>query len=365
MTDFEPVFAGRFLTEMEWWLQPTEPGAPRRIVGTATVVDGAAVLLTDAIVGPQGEPGEPADIIRREYGITDPGDLPSVGTLDESDYGRAWYIGGQWYVFDHGSYHIIQGSIPGPPGTTPLLSMSAEVVEQPESGPIGEIEVDPSGPSTEPHFHLKIPGIPGPEGPAASIENALDYDDDGTPAEVGDFLVKKTETTWGPGAPTFYTPKKFTIPHNSFIAHSGSEPRFLIASLNLPVFQHDFYVDVNGHIKWQRANIFSSVQCEVEVRIGITGASTGEVEDLCGLAPYDPSIALLDSATIANIFPHYSDPGNPDRAVTPDTLAGRYNAGDAYTIYVFMHKIGGSGSYVYQKDYTSQVRVNVEPVENT
>lgn len=359
----EPVFAGSFLTRMEWWLLPQEPGVPRRIVGSATIVDQEAVLLTDAIVGPQGIPGEPADIIRREYGITDPGDLPSVATLDESDYGRAWYIDGQWHVFDHGEYHVIQGSIPGPPGTTPLLSLSAEQIEAPDSGPIGEIDVDVSGTSTAPHYHLKIPGIPGPDGPAAAIEAATDYDDGGTPSEEGDFLVRKTDGKWGPGSPTFYTPKKYTIPHNSFIPHSGSEPRFLIASLNIPPQEFDWYPDVTGHVRLQRANIFSSVQCEVEVRIGVTGVGTGESADLCGLGPYDPSVALLDSITAVHILPHFSDTANPDRAVSPDTLAGRCNAGDAMTVYVFVHKIGGSGSWSFTKDF-AQLRINVEPVEN-
>lgn len=95
---------------------------------------------------------------------------------------------------------------------------------------------------------------------------------------------------------------------------------------------------------------------------GITGASTGESEPLCGLAPYDPSVALLDSATIANIFPHFSDSTDPDRATDPDTTAGRCLAGNAYTVYVFVHKIGGSGSWTFVKDYNAQLRINVEPV---
>lgn len=359
----EPVFAGEYLTRMKWFLLPREPGTPRRIVGTATIVDDEATLLTDAIVGPQGIPGEPADIIRREYGITDPGDLPSVSMLDESDYGRAWYIAGQWHVFDHGEYHVIQGSIQGPPGDSPVLSMSAEVVEAPDEGPVGTIEVQESGTSMAPHYHLLIPGTPGPEGPAAAIEEATDYDDDGTPAEEGDMLIKKADGKWGPGTPTLFTPRKYTIPHNSFIAHQGNEPRFLIASKNLPAQDNDWYPDVVGHVKMKRGNILSSVQVEIEVRIGLTGASTGEGEPLCGLAPYDPSVALLDSATIAHILPHFSDSGDPDRSTDPDTSAGRCGAGDAYTVYVFVHKIGGSGSWEFVKDYNAQLRINVEPFE--
>ena len=359
----EPILAADVLTRVKWYLLPREPGTPRRVVGTATVVDDEAVLLTDAIVGPQGIPGEPADIIRREYGLNDPGDLPDPATLDESDYGRGWYIQGQWHVFDKpGEYHILQGSIQGPPGTTPNIGMSAEQIEAPETGPIGEIEVEETGTSTAPHFHLKIPGIPGPEGPAASIGSASDMDD-ADPA-VGKMVgVTATgPTQYGLITPTLFVPKKYTIPHNSFIGHSGSEPRFMIASKNLPAQPSDWYPDVVGHVKLQRGNILSSVQCEVEVRIGITGSSTGEGEPLCGLAPYDPSVALLDSATIANIFPHFSDSTDPDRSTDPDTTAGRCLAGTAYTVYVFVHKIGGSGSWTFVKDYNAQLRINVEPV---
>lgn len=358
----EPVYAGTFLTEMEWWLLPREPGMPRRIVGTATVRDKETTLLTDAIVGPPGEQGQPASIIRREYGLTDPGDLPDPDILDESDYGRAWYIAGQWHVFDHGEYHVIEGSIPGPPGTSPVLSMSAEQIEAPLEGPIGEIEVQESGTSTAPHYHLLIPGIEGPEGPAASIGSASDMDDTGPAVGKVVGVVDTGPTQYGLISPTLFVPKKYTIPHNSFVAHSGSEPRFMIAFKNLPAQEYDWYPDVIGRVKLQRANILSSVQCEVEVRIGVTGASTGESEPLCGLAAYDPTTSLLDSATIAHIEPQFSDTSDPDRSTDPDTAAGRCDADVAYTVYVFVHKIGGSGSWVYVKDYNSQLRINVEPV---
>lgn len=358
----QPVLAADTLARFQWWLLPREPGHPRRVVGTATVTDSEVVLLTDAIVGPKGEPGEPAHIIRRNYGLTDPGDLPDPETLDESDYGRGWYINGQWHVFDHGQFHVLQGSIPGPPGSTPQLTMSAEVVEAPETGPIGEIDVEQSGPSTNPHFHLEIPGIPGPEGPAASISSASDFDDEGA-AEVGKVVgvVGTAPTRYGLITPTLFVPKKYTIPHTSFVNHSGSEPRFLIASHNIPAQEYDWYPDVIGHGRLEKANFLSSVQCEIEVRIGVTGATTGESEPLCGKAPYDPSVALLDSATIAHIKPHFSDSGEPNRAVSPDTDAGRCLAATPYTIYVFVHKIGGSGSWKFVNN-DAQLRINVEPV---
>jgi hypothetical protein len=205
-----------------------------------------------------------------------------------------------------------------------------------------------------------VPAVPGPEGPAGAIEAAADYDDFGEPSEIGDFLVKKSEDKWGPGAPNLAIPTVYTIPEANFIAHNGSEGRFLIASLNLPAAETDWYPDVIGHVRLKR-NFLSTAQLEVEVRIGDTGTGTGETSPLCGLAPYDPATALFDQITIAHILPHFSDTGSPLRSISPDTAEGRVPAGQAKTIFVFIHKMGGAGGYEFSSS-TAQLRVNVVPV---
>ena len=362
----EPILIGGKSVYLKFYAMPRNADDPRRIEGTMTLVGTEGVLTLDAVVGPQGIPGEPSPIIRPEWGspVADPEDLPALATLDDSDDGRAWYIDGEWHVYSHhaGEYVVIQGSIPGPPGTTPDISVTAESVEV-DTGTFtyGEIEVVESGTSTAPNFHIKIPALPGPEGPASAIELASDYDDT-TPSETGDFLVKLDNDKWGPGTPTFFVPRKYTIPHNSFIDHTGSEARFLIASLNIEAQDNDWYPDVVGHMRLQRSGLFSSAQCEVEVRIGPTAtAGTGESSPLCGLGPYDPSVALLDSVTICHVLPHFSDTGNPDRAITPESSEGRCDSGTAYTLFAFVHKIGGSGSWAFTKD-SAQLRLDVVPL---
>ena len=224
----------------------------------------------------------------------------------------------------------------------------------------GPIDVTETGTSTNPNFHIKIPAVPGPEGPASAIERASDYDLT-TPSSPGDFLVKLPNDKWGPGQPTYFVPRKYSIPHNQFIDHNGGEARFLIASLVIPAQPHDWYPDVCGHMRLKRG-LLSSAQCEVEVRIGPTGTSgTGETSPLCGLAPYDPSVALLDSITVAHVMPHFSDVGDPNRSVTPDSATGRCKAGGAYTIFVFVHKLGGFGSWQFTNT-DAQLRVDVCPV---
>ena len=251
----EPILIGNRSVFLKFYAMPRNAGDPRRIEGTFTLVGQDGVLTLDALVGPKGEPGVPSPIIRPEWGspVKVFADLPNIGTLDASDDGRAWYLSdGTWAVYAHrqGQYEIVQGSIPGPVGATPDISVTAEAI--PALGAVyGPIDVTETGTSTNPNFHIKIPAVPGPEGPASAIERASDYDL-ATPSSPGDFLVKLPNDKWGPGQPTYFVPRKYSIPHNQFIDHNGGEARFLIASLVIPAQPHDWYPDVCGHMRLKR-----------------------------------------------------------------------------------------------------------------
>lgn len=362
----EPILIGGHSVYLKFFAMPRNVGDPRRIEGTMTLVGNEGVLTLDAIVGPQGEAGLPAPIIRPEWGspITDAADLPALTTMTAEDSGRAWYINGSWHVYsyDRNEYVVVQGSIPGPAGVTPDITITAEVVEPaPGQSVYGPITVEESGTTSSPTFNIQIPGIPGPEGPAAAIESATDYDDT-TPSATGDFLLKLANGKWGPGTPSFIAPRKYTIPHNNFVDHTGSEARFLIASLSIAPQDFDWVPDVVGHVRLQRSGLLSTAQCEVEVRVGPTStAGTGETSPLCALGPYDPSVALLDSITVAHIMPHFSDSGDPNRSLNPDSAAGVCDAGVGYTAFVFVHKVGGTGSWQFTKT-DAQLRVDLCPV---
>jgi hypothetical protein len=360
----EPILIGGHSVYLKFFAMPRQQGDPRRIEGTFTLMGTEGVLTLDALVGPQGNPGQPSPIIRPQWGapVNAIGDLPALSSLDEYDDGRAWYIDGEWHVFsyDAGEYVVIQGSIPGPPGVTPDISVSAEVIVADDPFVYGDIEVIETGTSTSPNFHLRIPGIVGPEGPAGAIELASDYDDT-VPSEAGDFLVKLDNDKWGPGSPTLLVPRKYSIPHNAFVEHTGSEGRFLIASINIDPQPTDWYPSVFGHVRLARYGLFTSAQCEVEVRIGPTStAGTGETSPLCALAPYDPAGALFDSIQLRYIQPHFSDTGSPDRAISPDSAEGKCEAATAYTVFVFVHKVGGTGAWQFTKQ-DAQVVVDACP----
>ncbi|OKH70825.1 hypothetical protein EB72_24840 [Mycobacterium sp. SWH-M1] len=361
----EPIYIGGQAVHCKFYTLARNPGDPSRIEGTFTLVGGEGVLTLDALVGPQGIPGQPSPIIRPQWGspITDPEDLPDTATLDASDDGRAWYIDGQWHIYADmdGDFHVVQGSIPGPPGVTPDISVSAEGV--PATSPVtyGSIDVQESGTTAAPNFHIKIPLIPGPEGPASSIELASDYDDS-ISAHDGDFLRYDEESEkWGPASPSIVYPKMWTIPEGNWIESTSSSGRTLIASLNLPALPFEWYPDVIGHLRI-RKTLLSSAQLEIEVRIGDTGVGTGDTAPLCGLSPYDPTFNLFDSIAIAQIGPHFSNESDPMRSVSPDTSVARVLDGQAKTIYVYVHKVGGAGSYEFTKD-RAQLRINVMPVK--
>lgn len=360
--NLEPIYIGGQAVFVKFFAMQRNPGDPSRIEGTFTLMAGEGTLTLDALVGPKGDPGEAAPIMRPQYDspVDDVGDLPDPHTLDDSDNGRGWYIDGAWHVWQNGAYHIIQGSIPGPPGITPDISVTAEQVDADFPPVFGPIDVEETGTTTAPNFNIKIPAVRGEPGPAAAIEDALDYDDGGTPSQIGDWLIKRTATKWGPGTPAIALPQIWTIPEAGFIAHSGSEGRFLIASQNLPALEEDWYPDVLGHVKMSRA-LLSTAQLEIEVRIGLTGASTGETEPLCGFAPDDPALLSIDQTYIQVILPHYSDNSQQLRSVSPDTSVGRVLAGQTMTVYVFVHKAGGSGGYVFATP-GAQLRIMAVPV---
>lgn len=358
----EPAKIGDADVRLGFWGIPRNPGDPVRSGGTFTIINGEGELTLDVFIGPKGDPGENAPIFRWQYDSTveNIGDLPNVATLDESDDGRGWLIGTTWYVYVHeaGEYKSVDSGIPGPTGLTPDIDITAELV--PSDPDDRTIVVTESGPTHAKNFHLEIPEevLRGPEGPSTAIRLAPDYDDTYPPLDGQGIVWDDASERFKPGDLSPTAVKMFTIPHSSFTDFSGDTPRQLIGYLDIEPQPVAWYPDVLGHVRWVRT-FLSSAEVEVEVRIGDTGDGTGETAPLCGLAPYDPS--MLDAVTVANIFPHFSDVGQPTRSVHPDLATGRVPIGQAKTIYVFLHKIGGIFGYQFTKEY-AQLRINLNPV---
>lgn len=361
----EPIKIGNRDVRLGFWGMPRNPGDPQRTNGTFTLIDGEGDVVLDVFMGPKGDPGEPMPPWDVEWDstITNIGDLPEVDTLGEDDNGRAWVIGTRLYVYVHdlGGYRSIEAGIPGPRGLTPDISITGELIEAADpDNPYGEFDVEPYGTLLEPGFKLKIPGLRGPQGPSTNIRLAPDYYNALPPLDGQGVVWDESLGKFRPGDLSPTAVQLYTIPQSDFDAQEFSSGRQLIASQNIEEKAWAWYPDVNGFVPWKRSGFtLSPAQVEIEVRIGDTGVGTGETAPLCGLGRYDPS--TLDAVTVSNIFPCFSDVGNPSRALAPDTAAGRVPAGQAKTIYVFAHRIAGSGNYTILND-PAQVTIRVTPV---
>lgn len=343
----EPVFAGERFVQMKFYFAPRNPGDPTTVIGTITLMPGEDNIVLDAIVGPQGDPGETAPFWLPQWDstITDPSDLP--GGLDAGDAGKAWYIAGYWHVWTGTAWVTILGSIPGPPGAMPDFSISAHGVEAPEGGPYGPIDVSVSGTAEAPFLDFSVPLIVGPTGPSGTILGASDYDNSVAIEDGQSPIWSSTESKFKPGSAAINVTEIITIPESSFgPAGTYSSTWQVISTVIVPAKDSDYVPMITGHALWQRSGLFNNAQVEVQVRALPQGsADSPETGDLCAKALYDPGV--LDTAALSHIREQFSDASNPSRAVAPDSDVGRIPAGTAMVYNVLLARTGGSGSYVY------------------
>lgn len=355
----EPIYLGTRFVNIKFYAMPRNPGDPQMIAGTLTLMPDESALTLDALIGPQGPRGLPAPFWRPEWQstITNPADLPS-GLL-EADAGRAWYIAGFWHIWDGDNWQVILGSIPGPPGPTPNIRMTAEQVVMSGGTPYGEIVVQEGGTDENPTFHLLIPGIVGPKGDNSRILESLDYEGEIQDGQtlIWDATAHGGDGRFRPGDPTQQMVKYITVPENSFgpggVYSSG---RTIVAAPQIAPQPYAYYFKVGGHVRWQRQGLFNSAQIAFEVRVLPQGSTDApESGDLIGKALYDP--ATLDWETVAIIQDHYSTPGNPSRAVSPESAVGRIPKNTGIDMYVMAVRTGGWGNY---KVFSEEAQLSIE-----
>lgn len=366
----EPLFVGERFIRVLFYIAPRNPGDPQTIVGTFTLMPGEDNIVLDAIKGEKGDKGDPAPFWRPEWNstISNKADLPpsnGPGKLTAADAGRAWYIDGYWNIWTGTGYREILGAIPGPAGPTPDVSFTFRGTEAPV--PINypmQLNVAEGGTTLNPHFTVDVPLIVGPEGPSTRL---LDAPDVYGPFQEGQGIAFSAmaggigKAGFIPSDNSPWAAKMFSIPEYSF-GPSGTfgQAVNIIATMIIPGQAQAYYPNFDGHIRWKRDGIFNNAQWEVEVRALPQGSqnspSTGQ---LCARALYDPS--TLDFETIAHIREHWSDDGNPSRAVAPDTATGRVAAGQAMVYYVLLRRMGGNGGVVYNPN-ASHLAVKLFPV---
>ncbi|WP_100454698.1 hypothetical protein [Mycobacteroides abscessus] len=345
----EPIFLGERVIRTLFYAVPRNPGDPQTIIGTFTLMPGEDNIVLDAIKGEKGDRGDMSPFWRPQWGSTInlPVDLPD--DLGDADAGMAWYIAGYWHVWDGNGWRIILGAIPGPPGPTPNLHMTARGVAPPSGGityPLN-LNVTPGGTTLEPTFAIDIPLIPGPKGDNAKI---LEADDFVGPIEDGQSLIYDSTLAGGAGGIRGGSPvgtvKKLSIPEQSFTGGTYGSTWNIVATLIVPGQPLPYYPEFDGHLRWKRSGLFNNAQIEVQVRALPQGSTSApETGTLCARALYDPS--TLDAETIAHVREQWSDTGYPARAIGPDSGEGRIPANTSMVYYVLLYRIGGSGSVVF------------------
>lgn len=347
----EPMFLGERVVRVLFYAAVRNPGDPQTIIGTFTLMPGEDNIVLDAIKGDKGDRGDPAPFWRPQWGSTISNVIDLPDTLDDNDAGMAWYIGGYWHIWDGNGWRIILGAIPGPPGPTPNLTITARGVEPPGGGityPL-TLNVTTGGTSTEPTFAIDVPLIEGPQGDNANI---LEADDFVGPIADGQALVYDASLRSGSGGVRGGSADAgrvvcLSLPESSFgPADTYTTTWNVIGTLIVPGQDEAYYPSVDGHARWKRSGLFNSAQVEIQVRCLPQGSTDApQTGQLVGRALYDPS--TLDAQTIAHIREHWSDAGDPSRAVSPESGVGRISAGQAMVYYVLLWRSGGSGGVTY------------------
>ena len=348
----DKVYLGSILTNVHMWGIVSDLVTPSGMIATFEVLGNDGVITMDALVGPQGIPGENAPIVKMQY-VSDVeviGDLPDNLTESEEDIGKAWWIDNFIYLWTGVEYVQKQMGTAGPPGPTPRIHPNIILLD-----PDGTVDsyVNVGGTTIDPTlaFGLKVPR--GPAGPSGPIRDAEDYDNSVGPHD-GDVIAWSTALNkFHPTQDASPSPKLYSLPEGNFTAFTGFTTRQTIASIAIPPQPFDWVPYVTGHVRAVGVELDSDpLILGCEVRLG------------------DPTAGVLvargfgNLSTYANIIPHYSTPTSVSDAITPDNHLSRVVAAHtstAGTLYVNLFNDGITGAYVFSTR-GSQLAVMVMPV---
>lgn len=312
----------------------------------ASATDGTVTM--DALVGPQGVPGEPSPIVKMEYGsqIDDAADLPTDLLNIELDIGRTWWIGNNVYIWSGEGWMIRQMGTPGPPGPVPHITPSFDLVDT-------ENEIIISGTDLNPGWLLNInrEAIRGPAGEGGPIRGAGDYDDSRTPV-VND-IIAWNGSHYAPKPLDVVHPHVYSVPEAAFTSFSAITSRAQICAFAIPPQPFDWKPVVFGQVRVVGIELDADpliIGCEV--RLGNSSAGT-----LIGRG-------FGNITTWTTIVPHFSSPQSANDAITPENstaVVPAYHSGSEGTIYASVFNDGSVGAYNFSKT-NAQLVVMVMPV---
>lgn len=334
----QDVYLGSILTNVHLWGIISDLDTPSMMSGSFEILGNDGAIALDALVGPKGNPGQNAPIVDMQWdSIEDVEDLPQNLTDEDEDIGKAWWIGNQVYVWDGDQYRIRAMGTQGPPGPVPNIAPSVELLDPDDDDLESSIEV--TGTAANPGWLLKLKAPRGPQGDNATIRDASDYDDSEAP-EIGEAIVWNGDNFQAQPIGNIM-PRFFSVPEANFTNFTGLATRQQIAMAVIPPQEFDWVPMVQGHIR--------AVGVEADSDPLILG---------CEVRLGDPTTGTLiargfgNSSTWTTIVPHFSMPGAPNDAITPDNNVAVVQAGAtgaATTLYMNLFNDGIAGAYIFNK----------------
>lgn len=353
-----PYYLGSVLTTLHFWGVPMDLETPGMATGSFELAGPDGTIALDALVGPQGVPGQPSPIVKMQYDvdIQDPADLPTNLEDISLDIGKAYWIGNIVYVWTGSEWFQRQMGTPGPPGPVPNITPAIELVPSgTDTSLTVPAEIVPSGTALNPGWLIRFDhdSIAGPPGPSGPIRDAADYNDTVAPVNGEAVLWSSVLNAFHPGAVDLANIEVYSIPEANFVSYLGFGTQQLIASYGIPPRPFPWKPIVLGHI--------SAFGITLTVTPLIIGA-----EVLLGDATAGQRIGrgFGNIANMANIMPHFSTPTDPASAITQDNDTAKvpaYHTGTQGTVYVRLYNDGAIGEYSFNAA-NAQLLIAVVPV---
>lgn len=349
----DTVYIGHFLANIGLWGWIQDPDTPPMITGSFDVVENQGALVTSALIGPQGDPGEPSPIVKLQYTstISDPLDLPDNLTTDPVDIGKAWWIGNQVYTWSGTGWLVRPMGTQGPPGPTPIIHPTVELLDPDNPALVSTVEK--SGTPEAPNLHFKLKAPRGPKGDNARILEAADYSNTFPPTAGQVIAWNATKNKFEAVDPDPVAARLYSVPEAMFTNYQGATTRQQIASFAVPAQPFDWIPYVTGHIRANGVELDADpliIGCEVRLGHPTTGTLVAR--------------GFGNNSTWTTIVPHFSTPTTPSDAVTPDGALARVpgsHTGTAGTLYLSLYNDGPIGVYNFDKK-NAQISVLVVPV---
>lgn len=346
----QDVYLGSILTNVHLWGIISDLDTPAMMSGSFEILGNDGAIVLDALVGPQGTPGINAPIVKMQWdSIDDPDDLPQNLTDEDEDIGLAWWIGNIVWVWGGDQFYQRAMGTQGPPGPIPNITPTVQLLDPDDDDLESSIAI--SGTTANPGWLLKLKAPRGPRGLNATIRDATDYDDTDPPG-IGEAIVWNGSNFQAQQVGNIM-PRFYSMPEANFTSFSGLTTRQQIGAFVIPPQEWDWVPKVLGHIHCVGIEADSDpliLGCEVRLGHPTSGTLVGR--------------GFGNSSTWTTIVPHFSQPGAPNDAITPDNNHAVVQAGAtgaATTLYVNLFNDGIGGVYAFNKK-NAQLTVECIPV---